>query len=241
MQFVKQSRLTVFHDHSGYSKVKGCRSTKVIAVDFRFVIVLHPITSSHEDPPKITSISLNQTVDEGDVVPLSCTADGNPEPSTKWTRLTSNSIVRMPLTIEGKRDEGGYLCTADDGIGNSASSSVFITVQSYRPINTILSTNLTNDTVNLDDIFNLVCSADGNPASKYRLYQDDNLVNITDGQSNGSYLMSVSNRVRQVTYKCIPFNSFGDGPANTIKVELYYPPAPAAGEAHTLTCQVDGK
>ncbi|XP_068733267.1 neuronal growth regulator 1-like [Montipora capricornis] len=98
-------------------------------------------------PLTITSISLNQTVDEGDVVLLNCTADGNPQPNITWTRLSDNSIVSLSLTITGKQDEGGYRCTADNGIGDVAFSDVFITVQSYHPINTVFSTNLPNNTV----------------------------------------------------------------------------------------------
>ena len=81
------------------------------------------------DLPNITSISLNQTVDEGDLVLLNCTADGNPEPNITWTRLSDNSIVSMPLDITGKQDEGGYRCIADNRIGNAAFFDVFITIQ----------------------------------------------------------------------------------------------------------------
>ena len=92
----------------------------------------------------------------------------------------------------------------------------------YSPINTVFSTNLTKDIVDLNKIFNLTCSADANPAAKYRLYRgQENVVNITDGQSSGTFLTSVNNRVKQVTYRCIPFNSFGDGPTKTVNVTVY--------------------
>ncbi|XP_068686490.1 hemicentin-1-like [Montipora foliosa] len=173
-------------------------------------------------PPNVTSISLNQTVDEGDLVLLNCTADGNPEPNITWTRLSDNSTVNMPLNITGKQDEGGYRCTADNGIGNAAISDVFITVQSYHPINTVFSTNLTNNTVNLNETFTLICNADANPAASYRLYREQESL---EEQSNGTYLTFVSTRTKQVAYKCIPFNSFGDGPSKLINVTVYYNPA----------------
>lgn len=62
------------------------------------------------------------------MVPLDCAADGNPEPTITWTRLSDNSVVAMPLKITGKQDEGAYRCTAGNGIGNPAKGNVFITV-----------------------------------------------------------------------------------------------------------------
>ncbi|XP_068686471.1 uncharacterized protein [Montipora foliosa] len=181
-------------------------------------------------PPNITYISLNQTVvDEGDVVLLNCTADGNPEPNITWNRLAGNGAVghvgpaETYLKIAGKQDEGGYTCIADNGIGNAAFSGVLnITVESYRPINTVFSTNLTNNTVNLNESFILICNADANPAATFRLYREQE---ILQEHSNGTYLTFVSTRTKQVTYTCIPFNDFGDGLSKTINVTVYYNPA----------------
>ena len=78
-------------------------------------------------PPKITYVSDNQTANDGDMVILNCTADGNPRPSITWTRLSGNSHVTFPLAIS-RHDEGGYRCTADNGIAIEI-RDVFITVQ----------------------------------------------------------------------------------------------------------------
>ena len=80
-------------------------------------------------PPKIIRIPGNQTVNEGDNVNLNCTADGNPSPSISWTKLSDNSAVTMPLTGIRRQDEGGYRCTANNGIRDPVSIDVFITVQ----------------------------------------------------------------------------------------------------------------
>lgn len=78
-------------------------------------------------PPKITYVSDNQTANDGDMVILNCTADGNPRPSITWTRLSGNRHVTFPLAIS-RHDEGGYRCTADNGIATEI-RDVFITVQ----------------------------------------------------------------------------------------------------------------
>ena len=82
------------------------------------------------DPPEITDISNNQTMNEGDVLALHCTAYGDPTPKITWTRVSDNSVVKFPLTISGKQDEGAYKCTADNGVGNAANRTVNVFVQS---------------------------------------------------------------------------------------------------------------
>ncbi|XP_074634705.1 fibroblast growth factor receptor 1-like isoform X1 [Acropora palmata] len=202
------------------------------------------------DQPNLKFSSVNQTVNDGDTVRLSCTADGVPKPNIMWTRLSTNRVVHMPMMISGKQDEGFYRCTADNGIGNPATADVFVTVQFYRPFNTDFLANL-NNAASLSEAFYLMCSAGANPAAEYRLYkEDESLANITAGSQNiGLFATSVCDRVNQVVYKCIPFNSFGDGPTKTISVAVHYPvEATRIGEnatvneggSITLTCPVVG-
>jgi len=98
----------------------------------------------------------------------------------------------------------------------------FLLFSVYRPFNTYFSTNLTN-AASLNEIFYLVCSGEANPGAEYRFYKEDQIVaSITPGSQNiGLYPMSVADRVNQVVYKCIPFNSFGDGPTRTINVTVH--------------------
>ena len=80
------------------------------------------------DPPSITHIIHDRVVNETDVVLLNCTADGNPPPSIRWTRVPDNNPVSKELNINGKQDEGLYRCTAENGVGNAATKDVNITV-----------------------------------------------------------------------------------------------------------------
>lgn len=92
----------------------------------------------------------------------------------------------------------------------------------YGPFNTGFSTNLTNE-ASLNETFYLMCSAEANPAAEYRLYKEDEIVaNITAGSQNiGLYATSVGDRIKHVVYKCIPFNSFGDGPTKTLNITVH--------------------
>ena len=80
------------------------------------------------DPSSITHIIHDRIVNETDVVQLNCTADGNPPPKIRWTRVPDNNPVSKVLNITGKQDEGLYRCTAENGVGNVATKDVNITV-----------------------------------------------------------------------------------------------------------------
>lgn len=101
---------------------------------------------------------------------------------------------------------------------------IFLTfLSAYRPFNTYLLTNLTNATAELNETIYLMSSAEANPAAKYRLYKGNkSIANITATSQNiGVYATSVSDRVKEVVFKCIPFNSFGDGPTKNVTVTLH--------------------
>ena len=77
----------------------------------------------------MTRISENQTVHEGDIVTLNCTASGIPAPVISWRRVSDDSVITFPLNVTIHHN-GAYRCTADNGYGNPATAEVFISVQS---------------------------------------------------------------------------------------------------------------
>ena len=59
---------------------------------------------------------------------LYCIAVGSPAPNVTWIKVSDSRTVTFPLNISGGEDEGAYRCTADNGVGNSVTRDVFITV-----------------------------------------------------------------------------------------------------------------
>ena len=90
------------------------------------------------DPPSITYISANMTVNQSEPVNLTCRANGNPKPTITWTK--DSNIINSSFTVRGKSNEGLYVCTADNGIGNAPSKSMFMTVDCKSKL-TILTIN----------------------------------------------------------------------------------------------------
>ena len=78
--------------------------------------------------PIITEITGN-IVREGGNVTLNCSGNGKPAPSFKWTRLSDNHAVTMPLININRHDARDYRCTADNGVGIPATKDVNIDVQ----------------------------------------------------------------------------------------------------------------
>ncbi|XP_068732590.1 neural cell adhesion molecule 2-like [Montipora capricornis] len=191
-----------------------------------------------EDPPNIIATSANQTVNEGSYLTLNCTTTGNPAPNTTWTRLWDNRVVSVPLTNITRQDEGGYRCTANNGIGNPVSKDVFITVH-YPP--NIIATSA-NQTVNEGSYLTLNCTTTGNPApnTTWTRLWDNRVVSVP-----------LTNITRQDEggYRCTANNGIGNPVSKDVFITVHYPPNIIATSANqtvnegsylTLNCTTTG-
>lgn len=77
----------------------------------------------------MTHISENQTVHEGDIVTLNCTASGIPAPIISWHRVSDDSVITFPLNVTSHHN-GAYRCTADNGYGDPSTAVVSVSIQS---------------------------------------------------------------------------------------------------------------
>ncbi|XP_068685585.1 fibroblast growth factor receptor 3-like isoform X4 [Montipora foliosa] len=80
------------------------------------------------DPPSNIRASSDLNITAPANLTLNCSANGKPEPTITWTRLSDNTEVTMPLSITGRQDAGDYRCTADNGVGSSLTEDVSIIV-----------------------------------------------------------------------------------------------------------------
>ncbi|XP_068686979.1 intercellular adhesion molecule 5-like isoform X2 [Montipora foliosa] len=194
----------------------GSPSSKDVYIDVQF-------------PANISDISGNQTVLEGTGLQLNCSATGEPGPNITWTRLSDNSSFTMPMMNISRQDAGGYRCTAYNGIGSPSSKDVYIDVQFPANISDISG----NQTVLEGTGLQLNCSATGEPGPN---------ITWTRLSDNSSFTMPMMNISRQDAggYRCTAYNGIGSPSSKDVYIDVQYPPAPAAVEAHTLTCQVDG-
>ena len=73
-------------------------------------------------------MSSDQTITAPAELTLNCSADGKPEPTITWTRVSDNTVVNMPLTITEEKNEESYRCTADNGVGKNLTKVLNITI-----------------------------------------------------------------------------------------------------------------
>ena len=82
-----------------------------------------------------------------------------------------------------------------------------------------MATNLPDNTVVVNTTFSVTCSAQANPAAKYRFYKGKEYLNDTN--NDAVITTSVSERVKLVNYSCIPFNFYGDGTTGVVTVIVH--------------------
>ena len=89
----------------------------------------------------------------------------------------------------------------------------------YHPVNTTVTTNLTNNVVVVNETFSITCSAQANPPAKYRFYKGNEY--ISGANNDAVIITSVGERVRTVNYSCIPFNFYGNGTKGALAVTVH--------------------
>ncbi|XP_068686976.1 tyrosine kinase receptor Cad96Ca-like isoform X2 [Montipora foliosa] len=159
------------------------------------------------DTPSNISASSDLNITAPANLILNCSADGKPEPSITWTRLSDNTEVTMPLSITGRQDEGDYRCTAANGVGTPLTKDVSIIVL-LRPKISLPKKFYVGREQNVS----LTCAVDGNPTPTIS-WTPCNLPNhVCDKQ----YLNISKVKTARTTYICNASNYLGSDSATTV-------------------------
>nr|XP_042899314.1 hemicentin-1 isoform X1 [Parasteatoda tepidariorum] len=187
-----------------------CIATNAVGRDHKGVLVEVHV------PPIITNLPKSQDISVGDVLTLSCEANGYPYPSITWllnnTQITgsSNSVLgRSKLVFEnaGKQDEGTYICLAQNAAGERKAAAA---VRVRTPPVILGSSGV--KTVQVKDTVILHCLVKGDPSP--------NIIWVKNGQQlvfnhhiqlsqNGSLFIYNSSDQDSGHYKCVASNDFG--------------------------------
>ncbi|XP_037086428.1 Down syndrome cell adhesion molecule-like protein Dscam2 isoform X6 [Pollicipes pollicipes] len=172
----------------------------------------------------------------GTTAEIQCKADGFPKPQMVWKKAAgsrpedyrdlgqsdSNIQVRddgtLVISSIQKRDEGYYLCEADNQIGPTLSAVIYVNVQAPPHFEI----KLRNQTARLGDSAVLVCEAKGErpisitwsrdgvplsarePSPRYTIRQQ-----ATDGGAGSDLSLQETSRRDSATYTCRASNAFG--------------------------------
>ncbi|XP_068685571.1 fibroblast growth factor receptor 1-like isoform X2 [Montipora foliosa] len=163
-----------------------------------------------QDPPSNIATSSSQTVSLSDELTLNCSADGIPKPTITWTRLSDNTVVKMPLNISSKQDGGYYRCIADNGVaGKAVTKDVFINVL-FPPIVTLESKFF----VGREQTASLNCEVEGNPTPSIRWIPCDPPSTGCDKR----YLNISEMQTPRANYTCTASNSEGSDSETTLVI-----------------------
>ena len=87
----------------------------------------------------------------------------------------------------------------------------------YRPLNTLLQTNTSNNSVIMNETFSITCTTEANPPAKYAIYRDE----TTIVGNNSVVTSSVAGRVKRVIFTCKPSNYYGVGQMAHVSLEVF--------------------
>ena len=87
-------------------------------------------------PPKVLSITQNETYEKGSRVKLNCSVEGNPPPYVAWINVTDGSVLQPNRTVNtsyvipsvSSIHKGTYRCVAGNRFGKDSSETTIIDV-----------------------------------------------------------------------------------------------------------------
>ncbi|XP_075214142.1 lachesin-like [Lycorma delicatula] len=209
------------------------------------IATLHPLEITHTVeilvPPRIHSVTSDGQVEvkKGSTVTLECRASGNPVPAITWTRKNNllpngeKSLEAFSISIAqaNRHHAGQYQCTANNGVGDPATSQINVHVL-YPP-----EIEVERSWVHSGEGYEaqLVCIVHAEPQAEVLWYRDTLRLDTTERrimEVRGSRHTLVISRVQASdfgNYSCVADNSVGKARQY---LELSGKPNPAEFRSH---------
>ncbi|MED6275341.1 hypothetical protein CHARACLAT_025577, partial [Characodon lateralis] len=177
--------------------------------------------------PVSPSVSVNSSGDifEGKPATLRCKSQANPPANYTWYKKTKTSTLQrvsedsqLFLSSIQLSDSGDYCCVAKNQLGESQSKYLNVDVK-YAPKRADVSQSHREVVEGIS--VNLTCSSDGNPASNYSWYKDNQM--MPQGQQGVYQLTSVRSEDSGI-YHCKAENQYGLISSSSVHINVEYSP-----------------
>ncbi|XP_078379831.1 hemicentin-2-like isoform X2 [Oculina patagonica] len=205
----------VSRDDTGLYECIAQNSVGQVSVQFRINVLYQP--TAHVIPG-------NLTVNQSDVITLTCLTSGNPSPNVTWTVDGNTSAIlsadnKLELIVTSKANEGRYRCTASNGIGLPSISTAYVFVKHHRPMNTSFISCSSDNTAWVNDGIVFTCSSVSSPSpATYIIYHNGKIIK----KNKSGYHKICNVKLHHAgTYTCEPRNTFGVGERRSIRLTVY--------------------
>ncbi|XP_044180195.1 fibroblast growth factor receptor 3-like isoform X2 [Acropora millepora] len=222
-------------------------------IDNNFVSTSVPLELIVQYPPSLITKAQDQVVLEGGpAIRLTCTADGEPEPTITWTKLSANGsdsdvlfTGEQFILLSNRTNDGTYRCNASNGIGNYVNHTVSVTVN-FKPEKFVFTVERSNENICKRNNISVTCSAIGKPVvHTYHLFKDGILVHTSIDPV--LFWTQETTAGGEIVYTCVANNTVATAKATTA-INVNEPPSilpftrkeVTEGGNLTVMCNVSG-
>ncbi|XP_078389726.1 sialoadhesin-like isoform X10 [Cetorhinus maximus] len=205
-----------------------------------------PVQLQVLDSPRNTSVRM--TLENGKMISLSCSSDGNPAAHNfTWVKISQSKVTNLALAAQtitvpyGFEEEISYCCEATSILSSSQSLPIRIPTE-YSPHNTSV-----RMTLEKGKMISLSCFSDGNPAVHNFTWFKISQGKVTNLALDGQTITVPYGFEEEISYYCEATSILGSSQALPIRFPTEYAPRNTSvrmtlekGKMISLSCFSDG-
>ncbi|XP_078389718.1 B-cell receptor CD22-like isoform X3 [Cetorhinus maximus] len=208
--------------------------------------VVNSVTLNVKYSPRNTSVRM--TLENGKMISLSCSSDGNPAAHNfTWVKISQSKVTNLALAAQtitvpyGFEEEISYCCEATSILSSSQSLPIRIPTE-YSPHNTSV-----RMTLEKGKMISLSCFSDGNPAVHNFTWFKISQGKVTNLALDGQTITVPYGFEEEISYYCEATSILGSSQALPIRFPTEYAPRNTSvrmtlekGKMISLSCFSDG-